>query len=182
MTSIFIRSGVSWMVTLLIVVSTIDDTPICFASPSSSIVSVGTSQYNIISRDGTRDLQVSDSPMLISFDGDLDAIKELALAKANRPPTSYACDSEVTKHLEIVNWMYSIETVPWANTDTVYGEVEEITLEQVAPRVLTCYNNQSSFANIVAMDITIPGHETSGTGKFSLNDIDCFFLQSSQRT
>lgn len=134
----------------------------------ASTVSVGSSQYRLLSKDErtTRKMQ-TESPDLISFDGDLDAIKELALAKANQgSPGSFSCDNASTSHLEVVNWVYSIETVPQADVTTVYGEVEEMTLESVAPQALSCLNNQSAFANIVAMDIFDPGHEISNTGMF----------------
>jgi hypothetical protein len=132
---------------------------------AASSVSVGTAHYHLIPRgeDTPRKMQ-SESPGLISFDGDLEAIKEQALAKANRSPTSFSCDDEIASHLEIIQWVYSIETVPQASLTTVYGEVEEITLESVAPKTLSCYNNASSFANIVALDNSDPGHEISNTG------------------
>jgi hypothetical protein len=143
-------------------------------------VTVGSARYNLIPRDDTRKTQenvdtsspasTTESPMLISFDGDVNAIKELALAKANntpRPPSTFSCDNETTTDLEIVDWIYSIETVSNANVATVYGEVQEITIDVVAPKTLTCYNNQSAFAHIIAMDSAIPGHEISTTRKSS---------------
>jgi hypothetical protein len=135
---------------------------------ASSSVSVGTAHYHLIPRgeDAPRKMQ-SESPGLISFDGDLEAIKQQALAKANRSPTSFSCDDEIASHLEIIQWVYSIETVPQASVVTVFGEVQEITLESVAPETLSCYNNESSFANIVAMDNSDPGHEISNTGTIS---------------
>ena len=148
----------------------------CFASSSVSVGSNGV-RYNLIPRDDTRNTQekisssTTESPVLISFDGDLDAIREKALAKATNDevsdiPKSFTCENETTTHLEIVNWIYSIETVPQADVTTVFGEVAEITVDVVAPQTLTCYNNASSYANIVAMDSSIPGHEISTMGTF----------------
>lgn len=148
----------------------------CEASSSVAVGSNG-AHYNLIPRGDTRNAQeqgssTTESPVLISFDGDLDAIREKALAKANSDgvadiPNSFSCENETTTHLEIVNWKYSIETVAQANVETVFGEVSEITVDTIAPQTLTCYNNASSYANIVAMDSSIPGHEVSTSGKSS---------------
>lgn len=109
---------------------------------------------------------------LLSFDGDVEALKALALEKAASqedgepaPPSSFSCDdAEAVLHLEIIQWKYSIETVPTAVVQTVYGEVQEITLEHVAPRSLSCLNETAAFAHIVALDTSIPGHqESAGT-------------------
>ena len=151
---------------------------LCNASSSLAFSRKGV-RYNLIPREDTRNAQekisttTTESPVLISFDGNLDAIREKALAKANSDsasdiPKSYACENETATHLEIVNWKYTIETVAQANVETVFGEVSEITVDIVAPQTLTCYNNASSYANIVAMDSSIPGHEISTTGTSSL--------------
>jgi hypothetical protein len=166
--SAYIPSSV--MLVLLLYIATVIDNGFCTAASSSS-VTIGAARYNLIPRDETRNAQettLSESPMLISFDGDLNAIKELALAKANQsnPPNRFSCDDETTSHLEILDWVYSIETVPQASATTVFGEVQESTLELVAPQTLSCYNNQSAYANIVAMDSSTPGHEISKTGTF----------------
>ncbi len=171
-------SGVPLPVILLVILlSCAISNNICNASSSIAVGHHGV-RYNLIPRDDTRNTQettttttTTESPVLISFDGDIDAIRAKALAKANEDavsdvPSSLACENETTTHLEIVNWIYSIETVPQANVGTVFGEVSEITVDVVAPLTLTCYNNASSYANIVAMDSSIPGHEISTTGTF----------------
>jgi hypothetical protein len=172
---IAMSKGLAIFVSLLVFSS--DHHCLCDASPSTSVGSNG-ARYNLIPRHDTRNTQeqlstaATESPVLISFDGDLDAIREKALAKANNDgasniPKSFTCENETTTHLEIVNWIYSIETVPQADVATVFGEVSEITVDLVAPQTLTCYNNASSYANIVAMDSSIPGHEASTSGKSS---------------
>jgi hypothetical protein len=125
----------------------------------------------------------SASPTLISFDGDLDRIKELALAKAaasngasptispapsvSPAPTSkpvlqaFECEGEPANHLEILTWKYTIETVPNAVVETVIGEVQEILLEHVAPYTLSCLNPAADYAKIVKMDTAIPSDEPS---------------------
>jgi hypothetical protein len=161
----------------LLLASTFDGNhrSLCHASSLASYVTVETgARYNLIPRRDTRNAQESsmtsntESPMLISFDGDLDAIRAKAMAKANANHNgtheSFTCENETASHLEIVNWLYSIETVPQANVKTVYGEVSEITVDIVAPQSLGCYNNASAYANIVGIDSSIPGHEISTTG------------------
>lgn len=175
--SILSFSTVPFLFTLLLTSTVLNNNQyFCNASSSLAISSNG-ARYNLIPRVDTRNAQenfsttttTTESPVLISFDGDLDAIREKALAKANSDgvsdiPKSFACENETTTHLEIVNWKYSIETVPQADIETVFGEVSEITVDIVAPQTLSCYNNASSYANIVAMDSSIPGHEVSTTG------------------
>lgn len=133
----------------------------------SARASHAASVYNIVPRPAFVERSLasaspSESP-LISFDGDLNAIQELALAKASRESvrTAFSCDDQVTKHLEILNWKYSIETVPNAVVPTVFGEVQEVTLQQVGPLSLSCLNNTAAFAKIVAMDTAIPGDQLS---------------------
>ena len=168
--------GIPLPVVLLVTLlsSAIRNNNVCNASSSIAVGHRGV-RYNLIPRDDTRNTQetttttTTESPVLISFDGDIDAIRAKALAKANEDsvseiPSSFTCENETTTHLEIVNWIYSIETVPQADVNTVFGEVSEITVDVVAPQTLTCFNNASSYANIVAMDSSIPGHEISTTG------------------
>jgi len=140
-----------WLLVVLLTVTS--------ASSSSSVF------YGIVPREDRahRVLEdgVSESPELVSFDGDLDAIAELALAKAElatvapgggEDPFSCGSDAGDTSHLDVLTWTYSIETVPGATVELVYGEVAEITLEQTAPLSLACRNEEVAYANIVAMD------------------------------
>jgi hypothetical protein len=131
--------------------------------PRSSSSSVVTSQQRDV-LDATASLAPSASPPLVSFDGDLDAIYQLALAKASRSSVrdSFSCDDQETVALEIINWKYAIETVPKAVIPTVYGEVQEIALERVAPNLLSCLNESAAYADIVALDTAIPGDHASG--------------------
>jgi hypothetical protein len=135
---------------------------------------------------------LADDMEIISFDGDLDKIQQLALEKANQEqspstspslpdtdvsdaPTSdptivitpdgegkptvnnYTCPGETTEHLEILTYKFAIETVADAELETVYGEVQEHTLEHVAPVSLACGADPTVFyANIIAMDATLP--------------------------
>jgi hypothetical protein len=153
---------------------------------------VNGSIYNIVPR------RVSDeprspsaSPQLISFDGDLDYIRDAALARAgdaltptaspsivNLPSTGtednggaivldeFTCKGANIEHLEILTFLYSIETAPNANITQVIGEVEEILMEEIAPFTLSCRNITNKFANIVAMDCVVPADTPSKDGKF----------------
>jgi hypothetical protein len=145
-------------------------------SSSDALASTADLQYNLIPRsnrvtssqrdllEATASLAPSASPPLVSFDGDLDAIYQLALAKASRSSVrdSFSCDDQETVALEIINWKYAIETVPKAVIPTVYGEVQEIALEHVAPNLLSCLNESAAYADIVALDTAIPGDHASG--------------------
>lgn len=111
-----------------------------------------------------RDLQ--SSPPLMSFDGDIDAIVSEALAAAKRNvDNSFACEGYGTvQHLEVVMWEYSIETVPTADTSTVFGEAQEIALDSTAPNTLACQSGEAAAASVVAMDTAIPSATaTNGT-------------------
>lgn len=77
------------------------------------------------------------------------------MAEASKFSESYACevsDSRFIQHLEIVSWHYEMETVSDADENTAFGEVQEATLEWVAPRTLSCRSTEYESANIVAMD------------------------------
>jgi hypothetical protein len=132
------------------------------SSSSSSSNRVTSPQRDLL--EATASLAPSASPPLVSFDGDLDAIYQLALAKASRSSVrdSFSCDDQETVALEIINWKYAIETVPKAVIPTVYGEVQEIALEHVAPNLLSCLNESAAYADIVALDTAIPGDHASG--------------------
>lgn len=120
--------------------------------------------YDVIPRrspsvdNGKRSLQSDSPPVIVSFDGDLDAILSLALQAAQQEvDDAFACEGYGTvQHLEVVSWRYSIETSPSAVVSTVYGEVQEITLESTAPTTLACRNPMTAYANVVAMDTAIP--------------------------
>lgn len=138
------------------------------SSGSSTLLMDGRSSSRHL-QNGVADLSapsLSPTPTLISFDGNLTAIKNLALAKARQnhsssPQQTFSCDSQQAVHVEIIHWKYSIETVPQAVVSTVYGEVQEITLDQVAPLTLSCLNPKASFANISTMDVAITGAQES---------------------
>jgi hypothetical protein len=103
----------------------------------------------------------SESPQLASFDGDLNAIQEMALLKAKKDMQNdtskyFVCDNQEPVHLDILTFLYSIETVRNALISVVYGEVQEATLETIAPIVLSCENQTNQNKSIVAMDTEIP--------------------------
>jgi hypothetical protein len=162
---------------LVFVVATILSGSKSCLSSSDALASTADMYYNLIPRSSSRvtlpqrdllaataSLAPSPSPPLVSFDGDLDAIYQLALAKASRSSVrdSFSCDDQETVALEIINWKYAIETVPKAVIPTVYGEVQEIALEHVAPNLLSCLNESAAYADIVALDTAIPGDHASG--------------------
>jgi hypothetical protein len=191
-----LSTGVALLAVCLVstIMMSINHHPFCNALSSSFSVGNNGARYNLIPRDDTRrytqekiSSTATESPVLISFDGDLDAIREKALAKAKNDgvsdiPKSFTCENETATHLEIVNWIYSIETVPQADVETVFGEVAEITVDLIAPQTLTCYNNASSYANIIAMDSSIPGHEASTSGESTLSPNPSFFPAYSYTT
>ena len=148
-----------------------------FLLPAVAFAGSSASVYEIVPRSAHRVvLDETESPALISFDGDLDAIAALALEKANAGAVGeddagdngendpFNCPGGATETLEILTWSYSIETVADADVETVFGEVSEITLEDVAPLSLECQNEEASYAHIVAMDANI-GSSASETGK-----------------
>jgi hypothetical protein len=129
-----------------------------------SLAASANANYDVIPRGspsvvkGKRSLQSEAPPLIVSFDGDLDAILAQALQAAQQNvDDAFACEGFGTvQHLEVVSWRYSIETTPSAVASTVFGEVQEITLESTAPTTLACRNPMVSYANIVAMDTAIP--------------------------
>ena len=147
-----------------------------FLMPAAAFAALSPSapKYAIVARGAHRLLQddETESPALISFDGDLEAIAALALERANAGATGgdalgddpFSCTGGVTESLEILTWSYSIETAPNANVETVYGEVSEKTLEYTAPLSLECMNKEVAYANIVAMDANIAS-SVSTTGE-----------------
>ena len=152
-----------------------------FLLPATAIAARSPSapMYEFVARGAHRRLpDESESPALISFDGDLDAIAALALEKANAGANGggvagedgdtdpFSCPGGATESLEILTWKYSMETVADANVETVYGEVSEITLEYTAPLSLQCMNEEVSYANIVAMDANIAS-SASEIGEFT---------------
>jgi hypothetical protein len=142
------------------------------------------SVYNLVPRSAStvrslEDGSPSAAPLLPSFDGDLAAVKELALLKASRSsaPVSFSCDKEETVDLEVLNWKYKIETVPGADVPTVFGDVQETVLEQVGPLTLSCLNQGAASAHIVAMDTAIPSDQQS-TGWYNRSNVSaicCIF-------
>jgi hypothetical protein len=151
--------------------------------------------YGIIPRRSLDGRSSSGTEQLISFDGDLDYIKKLALQRANNPnapsssPSSDAalpslipgesdafdslrCRDAAIEHLEILTFTYSIETSPKANITVVLGEIQEIILEEIAPFALACRNNTNAFSGIVAMDSVIPADSPSRDGKFRFSSSD----------
>jgi hypothetical protein len=131
---------------------------------SLSLVTYASANYDVIPRESPsvdkrkRSLQSDAPPLLVSFDGDLDAILAQALQAAQHDvDDAFACENFGTvQHLEVVSWQYSIETTPSAVASTVFGEVQEITLETTAQTTLACRNPMVAHANIVAMDTAIP--------------------------
>jgi hypothetical protein len=152
------------------------------------------SVYNVLPRrasDETRPPSIS--PQLISFDGDLDYVIEQALARASASsgspelsdapslspsdsPTSsgssnsaildaYKCSNATIGHLEILTFQYRIETALGAKVSSVIGEVEEILLEDIASFTLSCRNESNKYANIVAIDSSVPADTPSSSGK-----------------
>lgn len=147
--------------------------------------------YKIVSRrafDGTR-RHLEASPQLISYDGDIDRIKALALARSkiinnpsggsntttSRPPIvvtpgnsvleTFECKNATVGHLEILSFKYSIETTQVANVTKVIGEVEEILGEEIAPLLLECWPNTNEFDDIVAIDSHVPADTIYREGK-----------------
>jgi len=150
------------------------------------------SMYEVIPRGAVQnDGRVLDdseaSPQLISFDGDLDAILALALAKAAEggdgnnqegggEDGTFSCPDASTEHLEILTWTYKMETVADANVATVFGEVSEITLEMIAPLSLLCKNEDVAYADIAAMDANIASSESTEGESKSVSGVICCLL------
>ena len=131
----------------------------------------------------------SATPSTISFDGDLDRIVNLALEQSRRtqsptlsptlspsvspaPSLSTApsltpvyspntCPGAIQNRLVVFSWKYTMETVPYADVDTVMGEVEEILQEKLIPRILECNNEQAVNGTVVSLDATFPRDELS---------------------
>ena len=66
------------------------------------------------------------------------------------------CDGAEMNRLVLVDWKYTIETVPNANIDKVIGEVEEMLQESLVPLLLECKNDEAASATIVVVDCTLP--------------------------
>jgi hypothetical protein len=125
------------------------------------------SQYNVIQRSSHRYL-AEDEMEVPSFDGDIQAILDLALAKAADPPSlspsmaptqlpfmmmnAHTCPQETTQSLFILTYTYSLETVSNVLPSQTSGEGEEILQELLAPQVLTCMSGEAKPAKIVALD------------------------------
>jgi len=155
-----------------------------------TLTAASASMYEVIPRGAVQnDGRVLDdseaSPQLISFDGDLDAILVLALAKAAEggdynqdggEDGTFSCPDASTEHLEILTWTYKIETVADANVATVFGEVSEITLEMIAPLSLLCKNEDVAYADIAAMDANIASSESTEGESKSVSGVICCLL------
>lgn len=174
------------------------------------LLTVHGSKYNIVSRRELEVSRApSASPQLISFDGDLDYIIAQALARAGETSESpelsdspslspsdvsttsdsedasvlnaFKCTNEAIGHLEILTFKYSIETALGANVSLVIGEVQEILLEAIAPSTLSCRNESNKFANIVAMDSSVPADTPSTEGKSCIcDDEDIMYMLTLQ--
>ena len=100
-----------------------------------------------------------ESELDISFDGDIEAIKNLALAKAADASSAdedasprYVCEGETEEYVHILSWDYSIEYLPGSNEQEIVEEIEEILRIALRPRVLSCLNDLAISGSIVSED------------------------------
>lgn len=114
-----------------------------------------------------RSLEEDQSELDISFDGDVEAIKRLALEKAQTEdigaspqPDPFLCDGASSDFLHILTWTYSVEYESGSNEQEIVEDLEELLQLALKPRLLSCLNAEASSAGIVG-EYALPLDEIS---------------------
>jgi hypothetical protein len=139
--------------------------------------------YPIVSASTRQNRQLQGSTLdeqAISFDGDVNYIKLLALKKAqgenfgeDKGPSSspspffnpFECTDAGSQFLNVLTWQYSIEYNATANAEAIIAGLERALQAILAPLILSCVNPDAESANVVAED-SLPKDLPSQNGMY----------------